>query len=73
MGTERACRLLHSILFFALNPLFTTNDKPQIFPYYFITESNIKDTRKKGNDHSVGNAELFISMITSVIAGTKEN
>ena len=73
MGTERACRLLHSILCFALNPLFPTNDKPQIFPYYFITESNIKDTRKKGNDHSVGNAELFISMITSVIAGTKEN
>ena len=31
MGTERACRLLHSILFFALNPLFPTNDKPQIF------------------------------------------
>ena len=47
MGTERACRLLHSILVFALNPLFPTNDKPQIFPYYFITESNIKDTRKK--------------------------
>ena len=46
MGTERACRLFHSILFFALNPLFPTNDKPQIFPY-FITESNIKDTRKK--------------------------
>ena len=47
MGTERACRLLHSILFFVLNPLFPTNDKPQIFPYDFTTESNIKDTRKK--------------------------
>ena len=35
------------MLFFVLNPLFPTNDKPQIFPYDFTTESNIKDTRKK--------------------------